>query len=711
MPPVDLTEPAPSYWKISPGEKGTNWPECLKGGYISMGAYELGDLSGVSRNDFNEHRDDLLANDPGYAESSRLALNMVWRFSQIPKGARIVANRGFFEVLGIGTVVRSYYYDESADFPHRIGVRWDDTTRRSVSMRYWVPTMIELDHEKFISILKAPPVEGQRPASPPPAPPTARPAAPSPRSASPTPAPRAAARRPPQLTFERILQAIARGGFAFPDELVASYLLALQTRRFVILSGISGTGKTQLALQVGRAMSATRFAAIAEDDPRPRITLTRDDLDRARIPLTPDILQQFPRFAAAIERDAQVMLSTHDDAREQSTLVDRRLPNRPVLILQDAAAEWLTGTYRPGQLLALDIDDNATPPSVFVLPASPTDVTRTVEVVAVRPDWTDHRGLLGFYNPLIQRYQPTPFLRLVLAARDERDRAARQGRLPRPFFAILDEMNLARVEHYFADLLSCLESGEPLHLHDDARLASGDLDGIEPFPTHLEIPQNLFLTGTVNVDETTHMFSPKVLDRAFVLEFNRVDLGTYGNPGAAPSPSPLRLTRAFPDPFTFTGNPSPEDWSRLRRLKNGSLLGPLQALHDVLRRDNRHFGFRVANEVARFLTLAADQAPDTPEALQAALDVAVLAKVLPKLHGTQQDLDELLRALFAVCLGVAPAATADLAQIDAWDLRDDGLHPRKPAAEARPPALPRSAARLWRMARRLRQQGYVSFIE
>lgn len=700
MPPVDLTAPAPSYWKISPGERGANWPDCQKGGYISMGFYELGDLSGVTRNDFNARRDDLLANDPGYAEFSKLGINMVWRFSQIPVGARIIANRGFFEVLGLGTVVRPYYYDEAADFPHRLGIRWDDTTRRSVVKRHWVPTLIEVMQPEYLEILKAPPVDGPRPAAPPTAP----------RSPSPTAA-RTATRRAPPLTFERILQALARNGFAFPDELVASYLLALQTRRFVILSGISGTGKTQLALQVGRAMSANRLAAVAEDDPRPRITLTRDDLDRARIPLTPDILQQFPRFAAAIERNAEIMLSTHDDTREQSTLVDRRLPSRPVLVLQDAAAEWLTGTYRPGQLLALDIDDNATPPSVFVLPASPTDVTRTVEVVAVRPDWTDHRGLLGFYNPLIQRYQPTPFLRLILAARDERDRAARQGRLPRPYFAILDEMNLARVEHYFADLLSCLESGEPLHLHDDMRLASGDLDGSEPFPTHVELPPNFFLTGTVNVDETTHMFSPKVLDRAFVLEFNRVDLGTYGDRSTESEPSPLRLTRAFPDPFTFTGNPSPDDWSRLRRLKDGALLRPLQALHDVLRRDSRHFGFRVANEVARFLNLAAAQAPDTPESLQAALDIAVLAKVLPKLHGTQQELDELLRALFAVCLTGGPASASEHVQVDAWDLRDDALHLKKAAADVRPPALPRSAARLWRMARRLRQQGYVSFIE
>lgn len=705
MPPIDLTQPAPSYWKISPGKKGANWSECLNGGYISIGFYELGDLTGITRQDFNARRDDLLENEPGYADFSRLGLNMVWRFSQIQKGARIVANNGTSEVLGIGTVVKPYYYDESADFPHRLGVRWDDTTWRPVSMRHWRLTLIELDRETFLRILKLAPADAL---------PTA---APTTGTRSPSPnRPRMAPRRAPPLTYESVTQALAKEGYAFPDELVASYLLALQTRRFVILSGISGTGKTQLALQIGLTLSATRIAAVSEDDPRPRITLTRDDIDRACIPLTPEILQQFPNLAATLKRNDEIMLSTHDDSREQSARVETRKHGRPEIVLQDTAALWLASTFRPDQHIILDIDDNASPPTVYVHPASPTDAASAVLSIPVRPDWTDHRGLLGFYNPLIQRYQPTPFLRLILAARDERDRAIKQNRTPRPFFAILDEMNLARVEHYFADLLSCLESGERLHLHDDARLASGDVDGAEAFPTHVDLPPNLFLTGTVNVDETTHMFSPKVLDRAFVLEFNSVDLRSYGDiTMALLSPvinaSPLRLIRSFPDPFSFKGNPSPDDWSRLRRQQPADILGPLQALHDVLHGDNRHFGFRVANEVARFLNLAADQAADTPEARLAALDVAVLAKILPKLHGTQHELDELLRSLFAVCLTGGPAPAADHTQPDAWELKAGVLQAKKQTPETSPPVLPRSAAKLLRMIRRLRQQGYVSFIE
>jgi 5-methylcytosine-specific restriction protein B len=692
MPPVDLTAPAPSYWKIAPGEKAVNWPECHKGGYISMGYYELGDLKGLTQTQFDARRDELLRTDPGYAGRKPHGLNMVWKFSQIPVGSRIVANRGHYEVLGIGTVVRPYYYEESADFPHRLGVGWDDTTPRSVAFTYWNSTLIALNREDFLSIVEAPRSDGQ--------------VTPQPRPSA-APSTRERARRAPPLTFERITKALAGGGYHFPDELVAAYLLALQTKRFVILSGISGTGKTQLALQVGRAMTAARVAALGEDEPPIRITLTRNDLDSARIPLPAEVLLRFPRFAAAIERKDEVMLSTHADTREQSTMVDRRTPHRPILRLEGTAAAWLTSTYRPGQLVAIDIDEDVNPPSVFLLPASPADTARSVEVIAVRPDWSDNRGLLGFYNPLTQRYQSTPLLRLLLAARDELDHAGRQNRLPRPFFAILDEMNLARVEHYFSDFLSCLESGEPLHLHDDTRLASGDVDGAEPIPTHIEIPRNVFLTGTVNVDETTYMFSPKVLDRAFVFEFNSVDLAAYGRP-ALPNSTLLRLTRVLPDPFTFSGNPTPDDWTRLARFhQSESVRHPLQAIHEALRRDNRHFGFRVANEVARFLFLALDQAGEI--ALPVALDVAVLAKVLPKLHGTQQELAELLTRLFAIC--VDPEDPKSAPPMDQWDPLHDSIVARKPEQRPQRPRLPRSAGKLWRMHRRLIQQGFVSFIE
>ena len=144
--------------------------------------------------------------------------------------------------------------------------------------------------------------------------------------------------------------------------------------------------------------------------------------------------------------------------------------------------------------------------------------------VPVRPDWRESKSLLGYYNPLTGTYEWTPSLRFLLRAVQSYE--TRDGLA---WFVILDEMNLAHVEYYFADLLSVLESGrdedgwtcEPLRLG-----YSDDAEGNLP-PCELKLPPNLYIVGTVNVDETTHAFSPKVLDRAFTLELTDVDFRQY----------------------------------------------------------------------------------------------------------------------------------------------------------------------------------------
>ncbi len=351
-------------------------------------------------------------------------------------------------------------------------------------------------------------------------------------------------------------------------------------------------------------------------------------------------------------------------------------------------------------------------------------------VTAVRPDWTDNRGLLGYYNPLTADYAATPFLRLLLRAHEEEQAARSAGRPPRPFFVLLDEMNLARVEHYFSDFLSALESEEPLELHDDERIAQGEGGEATPVPRRLPIPGNLFFTGTVNVDETTYMFSPKVLDRAFTIEFNRVDLRAFGaatgdgSDGAgeggvaggtiATPASPLELGR-FPGTLVYERPPQMTDWDAFGALAGGEPLRMVVALHELLAEDGRHFGYRVANEIARFVVLAGEQAGDDPDTLRAALDLAILQKVLPKFHGTQQQLEAALAALFDFAVHGRRRDRPDTADsiASSWRAGRDGLVSTIPASDgpAPSPVLPRTAAKLWGMLKRLRQQGFASFIE
>jgi hypothetical protein len=259
-------------------------------------------------------------------------------------------------------------------------------------------------------------------------------------------------------------------------------------------------------------------------------------------------------------------------------------------------------------------------------------------------------------------------------------------------------MNLARVEHYFSDFLSAMESGEELALHDD-----DDVD--EEIPQRIALPSNLFVVGTVNVDETTYMFSPKVLDRAFVLEFNDVDFDLLSGRAASedPASTPLALSK-LAGGLKLLGRATDEEWARFEGLCDGRLRKLLSTVHASLVDDNRHFGYRVAREIARFAVLAAEQTSASDEALLAAFDVAVLAKVLPKFSGTQAELDAVLRRMFAVAIGTGEDRAYDLAS---WSVVKSSLH----STHGHAPLLPRTAAKLWRMQKRLHANGFVSFIE
>ncbi|SMP80838.1 AAA domain (dynein-related subfamily) [Desulfonatronum zhilinae] len=306
-----------------------------------------------------------------------------------------------------------------------------------------------------------------------------------------------------------------------------------------------------------------------------------------------------------------------------------------------------------------------------------------VAFVSVRPDWLDNKGLLGFYNILDEKYNVTPILKLLLAARDNPDK---------PHFVILDEMNLAKVEHYFSDFLSIMESrtpdnpqGEALVLHDRSEALTHD--GLL-IPARLHIPTNVYFTGTVNVDESTYMFSPKVLDRANVIEFNEVLLDRQIDIPVSSSPFRFKqenLLDVFPldenQPFS-----SSDDYRQCKEDCPDVVVG-LSELLDELKMHNMHFGYRVINEVCRFTRLANSHVSSfNPETV---LDIQVVQKILPKFHGTQAKLEEPLNKLLA--FAKVPAASASSGTSDY--------------------RLPRTDRKLTAMLRKLDNQGYADFIE
>ena len=117
-------------------------------------------------------------------------------------------------------------------------------------------------------------------------------------------------------------------------------------------------------------------------------------------------------------------------------------------------------------------------------------------LVAVAPNWTTNEDLLGYVNPISGEYQDTTFSLFLRAAAAEFQSATQEDRDPQPYHVVLDEMNLARVEYYFAKFLSAMEV-RARHTTATIELAPAD---------ELLLTPNLFFVGTVNVDETTHGF-------------------------------------------------------------------------------------------------------------------------------------------------------------------------------------------------------------
>jgi len=493
----------------------------------------------------------------------------------------------------------------------------------------------------------------------------------------------------PSVSFGEISAGLSNAGYYFPDELLADYLLALQAKRFVILTGISGTGKTQLAMQVADKFPLRRrLPTLPQGVVVVEVHQSLSDWKRFVIPVA--LLKSFPAIASREQKTLQVQTP-----RGSQELTISHAKTASQLLLKGAAFEWFTEDLSKGDSFLAEPIDFVDGAATGLRLTSTFERVRNADVIPVRPDWTDNRALLGYFNPLTRRYVSTRFLRLLLAAREEELAAAAADRPPAPFFAILDEMNLARVEHYFSDFLSALESGKELVLHDVKALEQGKKGHREAIPRRIFVPENLYFVGTVNVDETTYMFSPKVLDRAFTLELNHVDLRK-----TEAASTPLALDR-FPGHLHPRNKPGPEHWDAL--VEGHAQADAVLSIHDLLAEENRHFGYRVANEVAAFVLLAVEQASHTDAGL-VAMDLALLQKVLPKLSGTQQELSRLMDRLLAFAVGEAGPRG-----LKSWRFgRTKGWRKdKKPAA----PRFPRTARKLWRMRDRLQKQGFASYVE
>jgi 5-methylcytosine-specific restriction enzyme B len=315
-----------------------------------------------------------------------------------------------------------------------------------------------------------------------------------------------------------------------------------------------------------------------------------------------------------------------------------------------------------------------------------------LHVAAVRPDWTGSEAVFGYEDGL----KPSVGGRSAWAvpAILEFMLKAAQDRL-HPHLLILDEMNLAHVERYFADFLSGMESRQsclPNLVKDEDGCWRVSTMG----PSRLPLPRNLWVIGTVNVDETTYMFSPKVLDRANVLEF-RVSTDDLTLAAVRPNscmPGDGALVRGLQAIATD------DVYHRAEVATLGNDLVPqLRSLHRLLSRYGMEFGFRTFHDSVRFAALMHLGGVHT---LATLLDRIVVQRILPRLHGARRHLEIPLLALALF--------TRDLPTEVEQDDKLAGVRPEV-IPDGSLPKLPISYNKVVRMLRSLRANQFASFTE
>ncbi len=686
---IPIGAPTVRYWKVSPGVRGSHWDEFHTGHCIGIGGHEIGDLGALdpaSADDLRAYYGNLeTRTDASWSEP--YATGQYWSvLREMSEGDRVIvyANR---RILGTGAIAGEYYFEEGADaYPHRRRVVWDEGGALPVAQ---LPsdlrgrlqrrvTVAELSPEDYRTVMDA----------------------------------LGSGTLPPAMEEPvRVIQSqLSAAGFHFSNWDVASFYTALQTKGFVILSGISGTGKTKLAQHFAAMLPGLRGIQREQGDAL-NITVLPHMLRYGRITMAKQVHSLLEWSDPGEKRRVPVRIGDVEDLCAASPYGQA---SRLVVYLRRQVKSEFERVFAEGDTVVVGIETDEDGVLKGLRLETEEEAATGTELdqpdatnhmfIPVRPDWRDSKSLLGYYNPLTQEYNWTDFLRFVMRAH----RNYSSDKEPTiAWFVILDEMNLARVEYYFADLLSVLESGrdggwtrEPLRCEypDDA---AGELP-----PREIHLPPNLYVIGTVNVDETTHAFSPKVLDRAFTIRMTDVDFATYPPDCTGEAEPSTSAKQALLDGFTRGGRFAVIEKSAIGEFvaDNPEVRDRLQELNRHLRLYDMHFGYRVFDEIVSFLE-AAEQSGSFDDPDQA-LDGAVLMKVLPKLHGSRGKLEGPLVALHAWCINPDAPEPSSL-EADIEGLGDDVDVIAMLAA--RDTIYQKTAQRVRQMLRDLYTDGFTAF--
>lgn len=473
------------------------------------------------------------------------------------------------------------------------------------------------------------------------------------------------------------------------------------------------------------------------------------------------------------------LFDTRDGKIQDADL--QAMPADPVDYLDGLAPNAVAAPTQSGKVCSLDlVAALAAKPFVILTGTSGTGKSRSTlrlaeqlqtlfegevdgqifQLVSIGPDWTSPKKLLGFRTPFGQlrerpdgsktneSYEITETLRVIL-------RACHPSATKVPHFLAFDEMNLSHVERYFAPFLSLMEASNILEDRENAPIIDRqslavisellDLENkdlpeansarlLVEHDQPLKLPPNLFYVGTVNIDETTYMFSPKVLDRAHVLEVRALSPskyveGGYDGPTIDLAQASQLLCEAIDDRELAAGGGSDPsailnlletkhtvDAAELAAAKKLTLR-TLDGCFTLLSPVGFEFGFRVVKEVHGYMHVwikAQIAMGATPSAAMATwidgLDRALFQKVLPKIHGNRSVLSDSLKALSAF-LGGGHSKSDPAAKYTLGTEKAVEIDPAEAIILPAGASFRLCRAKLSDMQARLVSRNYVSFVK
>lgn len=256
------------------------------------------------------------------------------------------------------------------------------------------------------------------------------------------------------------------------------------------------------------------------------------------------------------------------------------------------------------------------------------------KLVSVRPDWSDSSDLFGHVD-LNGRFIPGAIIDFVKKA--ELDKT-------KPYILCLDEMNLARVEYYLSDILSIIETRDFKNgeiVSDsilDSNYFGADSTAAGKYGK-LVLPENFYIVGTVNMDETTFPFSRKVLDRANTIEFSYVDI----IPNFEASDTEINALNLNND-FLKTEYLLLNECEDTETVEDTCV--ELKKINEILEKAAAHIGYRVRDEISFYMVnnnnydlLDGDDA----------FDNEIMQKILPRIQGSSASVKNMLCELFKIC--------------------------------------------------------------